>query len=260
MGKKCTQSGDIIYCNVGVRTKLLDAQDRAIKEHPPATKQDDEDSDTIRFTFSSDIVDRHGDIINQSGIDVKNYLKNPVFLRFHDNHAKPIGKTMSLDLIKRGKREFLMGDVVFARDITDDAEEFYQLYKGGYMNTVSVGLIVKDYDDETSTIVRSELLEVSGVNVPANPEASVSVTSDRNILTDEHNLCTLNNVSKQSTTKTVSVKDFKSITDTVTELAERLGKAEARIRKLRRASRADQDKLTPNDFKEIISESMKEIL
>ena len=48
---------------------------------------------TVRFTISKEVVDRDGDILRASGVDFTNYLKNPVFLGFHNSRDFPLGKT-----------------------------------------------------------------------------------------------------------------------------------------------------------------------
>ena len=47
---------------------------------------------SVQFTISKEVVDRDGDILRASGVDFTNYMKNPVFLSFHNSREFPLGK------------------------------------------------------------------------------------------------------------------------------------------------------------------------
>ena len=47
---------------------------------------------SVLFTISKEVVDRDGDILRASGVDFGNYMKNPVFLSFHNSREFPLGK------------------------------------------------------------------------------------------------------------------------------------------------------------------------
>ena len=47
---------------------------------------------SVLFTISKEVVDRDGDILRASGVDFSNYMKNPVFLSFHNSREFPLGK------------------------------------------------------------------------------------------------------------------------------------------------------------------------
>ena len=56
---------------------------------------------TVQFTISKEVEDRDGDILRASGCDFTNYMKNPVFLSFHnsrESHVNLHGKVVDVDM------------------------------------------------------------------------------------------------------------------------------------------------------------------
>ena len=125
----------------------------------------------IVYIFSSKKEDRHGDVVIQD-FDLKSFKKNPVILNSHNyGDAKAvIGKAIPKTVkVVNGK---LQGTIKFAVDENPDAKIIFGLYAGGYLNAFSIGFMPLEFDDKDwSKILKSELLEVSAVSVPANPDA-----------------------------------------------------------------------------------------
>lgn len=127
---------------------------------------------TISAVFSTETVDRHGDVVKQNW-DLRSYMNNPVILNSHrhDDAGEVVGKATRLRVAK----DRLEGDIQFAVNENPKAKVIYELYKGGYLNSFSVGFVAKeanwDEDNGGFVIEESELLEISTVSVPANPEA-----------------------------------------------------------------------------------------
>lgn len=139
-----------------------------------ATK-DAEDSGKFRVCISSERVDRHGEVIDQKGMNVQEYMLNPIVLAQHDWRALPIGicdrlETVESDDGKGGRilKTFAEGRFVPA-SANPVAQNYRQLYDLGAINTTSVGIMVNEMVD--TRITKSELLEFSFVNIPANPDA-----------------------------------------------------------------------------------------
>ena len=142
-------------------------------------KQFDDGSQEI--VISTDAVDRAGDVIEQDGWEVENYLANPVVLFAHDYRSVPIGKTLELrrephTLIARFKFREPANDadpVAFVRSAWDQK----------MLNAASVGFDPIDFEPmpESETDDRfylppthwiaNELLEFSIVTIPMNQEA-----------------------------------------------------------------------------------------
>lgn len=122
---------------------------------------------TITVVASDETVDRHGETIKVDGWDLKNFKKNAVMLVSHNWSDLPIGKWLK----PRVEDNKLLMDAKFS-ETSSKATEVLNLVKEGILNTVSVGLIVKERDEkDPSIITKAELLEVSWVSLPANPNA-----------------------------------------------------------------------------------------
>lgn len=122
---------------------------------------------TFKVVASTSSRDRHGESILQNGWKLENYLKNPVILADHNwSIEKLVGRARNISF--EGEQMIIEGE--FA-DTTLGREVKY-LYEAGFLKAVSVGLIPRTYDAQDSSIITSaELLELSFVTIPANPEA-----------------------------------------------------------------------------------------
>ncbi|MES5483586.1 HK97 family phage prohead protease [Bradyrhizobium sp. INPA03-11B] len=130
----------------------------------------------IRVIVSTPTPDRVKDVMEPQGCDVANYLLNPVVLADH-NPKTPIGKSLSID-VKPDRVEAL---IEFApQGISAKADEYCGLAKAGILNTVSPGFSELDtapLKGGGMHIKAWELLELSLVAVPAQPEALVTARS-----------------------------------------------------------------------------------
>jgi len=124
------------------------------------------DNRSFEVIASTDDLDREGERIAQDGWELENYMKNPVILWAHNNEAPPIGKATSVK-IEDGKL-IIRGEFASA-EANPLAEQIRLLHNEGIQQAVSVGFIPLEREGET--ITRAELLELSFVPVPANPEA-----------------------------------------------------------------------------------------
>lgn len=135
-------------------------------------KEVNDEEKSIRFIFSTNDEDRHGDVVDQKGWDLKQYKENPVVLFAHDHWQPAVGQTTEFGLNGEGQLE---GVIKFAVEEYDFAETLYKLYKGKFMRAVSVGFRNKrfevDQENDRFILLENELHEVSLVNVPANARA-----------------------------------------------------------------------------------------
>ena len=137
----------------------------------------------IRFIGSDESVDRDGDTISVDGWDVGAYMKNPVVLYGHDYYDLPVAKTVSVTADKRARQ--LLFDISFPtiEELSSNpstpsehalrVDAIYNMAKAGILNTVSVGFRGIDYEATATgrAYKRQELMEISIVPVPANPNA-----------------------------------------------------------------------------------------
>ncbi len=135
-----------------------------------AAGKDENGEEIFKIVISTNQTDRYGEIVEQEGIDITNYLKNPIVLWGHDYYLPPIGKTLKLIQQKRKTTAYF----VFAP--TQFAQEIKSLVKGGFVNMSSIGFISTDFDRDNGVHRTSELLEYSLVDVPANPGAEMQRT------------------------------------------------------------------------------------
>ena len=136
----------------------------------------------IKFTVSTAAQDRDGDVIQQDGWDLSNYIRNPVVLLNHKSSELPIAKCIAIGLeggVLKATIEFVPQAFPIIGDI---AESVYQLCLAGYLNATSVGFRPLEWDwasDDSNGVVfsKQELLEFSIVSVPSNPQALIEPPS-----------------------------------------------------------------------------------
>ena len=136
---------------------------------------------TVRFTISKEVVDRDGDILRANGVDFGNYMKNPVFLGFHNSRDFPLGKVVKFwvegNAVKADvyfpKLEELSSDMNNVSEKARLIDFCFHCYKTGMLNAVSVGFIPLEWVETENgfDILKWELLEFSAVAVPANQDA-----------------------------------------------------------------------------------------
>jgi len=136
---------------------------------------------SVLFTISKEVVDRDGDILRASGVDFSNYMKNPVFLSFHNSREFPLGKVTKFwvegnevkAIVYFPTLEELSSDPANASEKAKLVDFTYHCYKTGMLNAVSVGFIPLEWVETENgfDILKWELLEFSAVAVPANQDA-----------------------------------------------------------------------------------------
>ena len=130
-----------------------------------------------RFIASDETVDRYGDIIRASGWQLGNYRKNPVLLFGHQSDSLPVGK---VEPIAVEGTQLIAHAEFLPEGVTSFADSVWSLIEHGALNAVSVGFLpltppnpIFDADKHLTGFeyIAQELLELSVVPVPANPNA-----------------------------------------------------------------------------------------
>jgi len=133
----------------------------------------------IRVTAASGKVDRSGDIVMVTGIDLSSFAKNPIVLWAHDHYGLPVAKAVAMS-VEGGK--LVMVFEFATAEMYAFADTVYKLVKGGFLKGVSIGARVIDAEwivNDTEEIVgrkfnQLELLEVSIVPIPADSKALIT--------------------------------------------------------------------------------------
>ena len=134
-----------------------------------------ENQPVLDFTASDETLDRYDEIISASGWQLANYRRNPVFQNAHQygDVIFTLGKAL-LTEIRNGR---LFQRIEFATGVNPMARIAYGLYRGKFLNAVSVGFIPMKWENGSAEkgfrrkYLEQELLEVSAVGIPANPNA-----------------------------------------------------------------------------------------
>lgn len=160
-------------------------------------------------------IDRDAEILLPSGCDLSQFRKAPQVLWGHDYNAPPIGKAIWVKPDSKKSPAGILAKTVYAT--TARAEEIWQLVKGGFLKTFSVGFVpiksviqgAADWDKTCDKLTEQGydfnrekvkriylkwiLLEYSKVSVPANIEAlTVAVAKGLDLskdLCDELGIC-----------------------------------------------------------------------
>ena len=136
-------------------------------------------SATIDFIASSEALDRYEEILSSTGWRLENYRRNPVFQNAHQygDIIFTLGKAVITEIRSINGRSALFQRIEFALDANPMARIAYGLYRGKFLNAVSVGFIPIRWENGSPDAayrrryLEQELLEVSAVGIPANPEA-----------------------------------------------------------------------------------------
>lgn len=160
--------------------------EHATKDYAGEIKADDDERSFVA-TITTETVDRDGDVVLAKGLDFESFNKNPVVLLGH-----PMGMSGPGDLpIGRAKWVKAKGRKVIAEVVpapTELGNEVFELIRGGFLSAVSIGFRAIDVGPPTTKELKShpewaeakrifrksELVEFSVVNVPANPDALIT--------------------------------------------------------------------------------------
>lgn len=124
-------------------------------------------------TITTNDVDRQNESIEPDGMSLANYMSNPVVLYGHTYsgiESIPVGRATSLEIVHEGDKKAIRAQWEWQQDdVTPFITAVKKSWERGFINTVSVGFMANEYQD--NVIAKSELLEFSIVPVPANPMA-----------------------------------------------------------------------------------------
>lgn len=134
-----------------------------------------------RFRASDDTLDRYNEVILPEAWDVRDFVKNPVMMLYHDYRTLPIGKAVAVG-VRDGA---LYIDAEFDPEhIDEEADKVLRKIDYGTVSAGSVGFIpmesksesddrelFKRYPGARRIYTKASLLEWTITPVPANPNA-----------------------------------------------------------------------------------------
>lgn len=126
---------------------------------------------TFKVIMTTDKKDRDGEVIKIDGWNFENFMKNPVVLYGHNYWGLEniIGR---VDKIYRTGNQWIAEGKFASQEANPKAQMVRRLYDEKIIQSVSVGFIIKGRDPTDDSIITSaELIELSFVPIPANPDA-----------------------------------------------------------------------------------------
>ena len=171
----------------GVRTLVqVEVRDAAAASASEGAGPAPGPSSILDFVASTATLDRYQEVIEPAGWRLDSYRRNPVFQNAHNygDILFTLGKALCTEIRNVGAGQALCQRIEFATEVNPVARIAYGLYKGGFLNAVSVGFIPLRWEDGQGErgaekrgasprrrYLEQELLEVSAVAIPANPDA-----------------------------------------------------------------------------------------
>ena len=152
--------------------------------------------DVLTMTASNERLDRYDEVIQASGWLLDDYARNPVIQNAH-NYGDII------HTIGRAEKTWVQDGALmqtwrFASQANPIAKIARDMYAGGFLHASSVGFIPIKWENGTDKAgyrrkyLEQELLEVSAVGIPANPDAlALAVKSGAVAKSDLRELFTL---------------------------------------------------------------------
>lgn len=166
------------------------------------------ESNVVIARITTDVVDRDREVIMASGVDFRNFRKNPVVLWMHRRDLLPVGRNLWPIKLADGGHSLVAKTRLSTKGM---GAQIMDHLADGFPLAISIGLIPKVIEAPTSKEVKQtpaladadriirewELAEYSFVTVPANPEAT-DLLVQKGLLDDrigefmEHTPCSCN--------------------------------------------------------------------
>lgn len=157
---------DPIVREVGERVDIL-------ASFEPTTLKDLGDG-VFEAVVTTSETDRQLEQIKTDGITTDGWVKTGMPVLYgHDYQGLPIGKGLSFKQYKNkmtSRFQLAVKEYPFASTVAD-------MIKGGYLNAVSIGGVVRQWSEDYMTIEAMDMVEFSVVPVPANASAVITSRS-----------------------------------------------------------------------------------
>jgi HK97 family phage prohead protease len=156
---------------------------------------DESDERTVLATISTIDIDRDGEVLLPSGVNLKEFRRNPVILYQHDSGAIPIGQATDVKISGAGvaaKIKFAQRPDSLPETVEWTPDTLWSLVKEGVLRAFSVGFLVNEsraasskdieqFGEQVKRVISKwTIIEVSLVTIPANP-AAVAVAVSKSL-------------------------------------------------------------------------------
>jgi len=147
------------------------------------------ESRKVTFIASTYTKDRHGTVVNQKGWNLERFNANPITGYQHNVYGDAMCNAPDPDDVLGPARAWLEGNQLMVeidfetKDLNPKADKIFRKVQNGTLRAVSVGFVemgegkygegdeARGMENETYYFDGQELLEVSVVNIPSNPDA-----------------------------------------------------------------------------------------
>ena len=162
------------------------------------------------FTASTESTDREGDVIKANGWVLDNFKSGGVLLWGHNQDKLPVGKVL---WVKQKDGE-LLGKARFNGQ-TQLSKDVEKLVRMGDLTGISVGFraLESEKTQEGRMFTKQELLEVSVVNVPANPDAVIHTIKNLDLKSDNVKLNLYKSMETETEEKEEETEEEKATMD-----------------------------------------------
>lgn len=150
-----------------------------------------------RMILSDESLNSYGFWVKTEGISLERFLKNPIML--YNHHRTGCGKTDEILPIGRWENLEINNGVLTGVPVFDENDEFALKIKSkvenGFLTGCSIGITVTSWSENKEdlkqgqiypTAMTCELMEVSIVDIPANPNSAGGVIlfdNEKNVIT-----------------------------------------------------------------------------
>lgn len=150
-----------------------------------------------RMILSDESLNSYGFWVKTEGISLERFLKNPIML--YNHHRTGCGKTDEILPIGRWENLEINNGVLTGVPVFDENDEFAMKIKSkvenGFLTGCSIGITITSWSENKEdlkqgqiypTAMTCELMEVSIVDIPANPNSAGGVIlfdNEKNVIT-----------------------------------------------------------------------------